>query len=403
MDKNKETLVNNILTRGVENIIPSKEKLEKELQGERKLIIDLGIAPTATRTHLGHSFPLRRLAWFVELGHNVTFLIGDFTALIGDTSDKDKERPVLTYEQIKENFASYQSQAEKFLDFSKVKVVHNSEWLSKLGFDDVVKLARHFTLNDFISRELIKKRLTEGVSVSLPEVLYPMMQGYDSYFMDTDIQIGGTDQTFNMQAGRTLQKDLRNKESYIIANGFLTGTDGRKMSKSWGNAIWLEDSAEEIFGKVMSVKDELLGEYFNLATNLSDEEILIHLESVKNGENPMKVKRVLARQIVKEISGAEKIELAEKSFDDKVVNKTAGEDVLEIKVTSPLLGTDQLSVLALENKLIESKSEFRRLLEQGGIHLNDQRVDKAQVELRLLQGENLVRLGKRKYLKIITS
>lgn len=403
MDKNKKKLISNILTRGVENIIPSKEKLEKELLGDRKLNIFLGIDPTATRIHLGHAFPLRRLAWFVELGHNVTFLIGDFTALIGDTSDKDKERPVLTYEQIKENFASYQSQAEKFLDFSKVKVVHNSDWLSKLGFDDVVKLARHFTLNDFISRELIKKRLTEGTSVSLPEVLYPMMQGYDSYFMDTDIQIGGTDQTFNMQAGRTLQKDFRNKESFIIANGFLTGTDGRKMSKSWGNAIWLEDSAEEIFGKVMSVKDELLGEYFNLATNLSDEEISIHLKSIKKGENPMKVKRILARQIVKEIVGEAKVTEAEKSFDDKVVNKTAGEDVLEIKVTSPLLGTEQLSVLALENKLIESKSEFRRLLDQGGIYLNDQRVDKAQIELRLKQGENLVRLGKRKYLKIITS
>lgn len=403
MKDNKETLIRNILTRGVENIIPSKEKLEKELQGKRKLNIYLGIDPTATRIHLGHAFPLRRLAWFVELGHNVTFLIGDFTALIGDTSDKDKERPVLTYEQIKENFASYQSQAEKFLDFSKVKVVHNSEWLSKLGFDDVVKLARHFTLNDFIGRELIKKRLTEGTSVSLPEVLYPMMQGYDSYFMDTDIQIGGTDQTFNMQAGRTLQKDLRNKESFIIANGFLTGTDGRKMSKSWGNAIWLEDSAEEIFGKVMSVKDELLIEYFNLATNLSDEEITAQMESIKNGENPMKVKRVLARQIVREIAGGDKVETAEKSFDDKVVNKTAGEDVLEIKVASPLLGTDQLSGLALENKLIESKSEFRRLLDQGGIYLNDQRVDKDQSELRLKQGENIVRLGKRKYIKIISN
>lgn len=403
MKDNKETLIRNILTRGVENIIPSKEKLEKELQGKRKLNIYLGIDPTATRIHLGHAFPLRRLAWFVELGHNVTFLIGDFTALIGDTSDKDKERPVLTYEQIKENFASYQSQAEKFLDFSKVKVVHNSEWLSKLGFDDVVKLARHFTLNDFIGRELIKKRLTEGTSVSLPEVLYPMMQGYDSYFMDTDIQIGGTDQTFNMQAGRTLQKDLRNKESFIIANGFLTGTDGRKMSKSWGNAIWLEDSAEEIFGKVMSVKDELLVEYFNLATNLSDEEIATQMESIKNGENPMKVKRVLARQIVREIAGGDKVETAEKSFDDKVVNKTAGEDVLEIKVVSPLLGTDQLSGLTLENKLIESKSEFRRLLDQGGIYLNDQRVDKDQSELRLKQGENIVRLGKRKYIKIISN
>ena len=203
-NKTDEEKIIEILTRGVANIIPGREALEKLLTSGRKLNVYLGIDPTSTRIHLGNAVPLRRLQLFVELGHKVTFLIGDFTALIGDTSDKESERPVLTYEQIEENFKTYKEQAEKFLDFSKVKLVHNSDWLQSINFPGVVKLMRHFSLNDFISRELIRKRLSEGKSISLPEVIYPVMQGYDSYFLDTDIQIGGTDQVFNMQAGRTL-------------------------------------------------------------------------------------------------------------------------------------------------------------------------------------------------------
>src|SRR3989344_706007 len=264
----KDELIESLLTRGVENIIPNKEDLERLLYSDRKLNVYLGIDPTATKIHLGHAFPLRKLQILADLGHNVTFLIGDFTTKVGDTSDKDSERPVLTDEQITENFQTYKRQAAKLLDFTKVQVHHNSEWLSKLNFGDVLKLTQSFSLNDFISRELIKKRLTEGKRVSLPEVLYPIMQGYDSYILDTDIQLGGTDQTFNMQAGRTLVKNLRNKESYVITNGFLPGTDGRKMSKSWGNAIWVEDTPEEMFGKVMSIKDDLIIQYFTLATNL---------------------------------------------------------------------------------------------------------------------------------------
>lgn len=216
MDKIEE-----LLERGVANIIPGREALEKALRSEKKLNVYLGIDPTATRIHLGHAVPLRQLQAFAELGHNVTFLIGDFTALIGDTSDKDSERPVLTAEQIEENFQTYKSQAEKILDFSKVHVRHNSEWLKKLNFEEIVKLCQQFSVGDFISRELIRKRLDSGKRVALHEVLYPVMQGYDSYFMDTDIQLGGTDQTFNMQAGRTLQKNLREKESFVMANVFF--------------------------------------------------------------------------------------------------------------------------------------------------------------------------------------
>ncbi|EKD85746.1 MAG: hypothetical protein ACD_37C00636G0001, partial [uncultured bacterium] len=233
--------MNDVLIRGVTNIVPGKNELEKLLSSGKKLNVYLGIDPTATKIHLGHAMPLRKLQAFADLGHNVTFLIGDFTALIGDTSDKESERPSLTKEEIEENFQTYKSQAEKILDFSKIKVVHNSEWLSKLTFEEIIKISQQFSAGDFVGRELIKKRLTEGKRVGLHELLYPVMQGYDSYYMDADVQIGGADQVFNIQAGRTLQKSLRNKESFVFCTDYLMGTDGRKMSKSWGNAIWLTD------------------------------------------------------------------------------------------------------------------------------------------------------------------
>src|SRR3990172_1229884 len=310
MDKIEE-----VITRGVTNIIPDKKKLENLLRSGKKLNVYLGIDPTATRIHIGHGVPLRKLQEFVELGHNVTFLIGDFTALIGDSSDKESERPILTYEDISENFKTYKEQASKILDFSKVKVKFNSACLKKLGFADVVKLCQHFSVGDFVSRELIKKRLSEGKKVGLHEFLYPVMQGYDSYFMDTDVQIGGADQTFNMQAGRTLQKDFRNKESFVLVTGYLEGTDGRKMSKSWGNAIWISDSPEEMFGKVMSINDNLIGQYLELATNLPLSEIQTEKKALQKGENPISVKRRLAQQIVKELHGKVEAQLASDHFD----------------------------------------------------------------------------------------
>ena len=402
-EASKKELIESFLTRGVENIIPSRTELEKLLYSDKKLNVYLGIDPTATRIHLGHAFPLRKLQILADLGHNVTFLIGDFTAKVGDTSDKEAERPILTDEQIEENFQTYKKQASKLLDFSKVKVHHNSEWLSKLNFGDVLKLTRNFSLNDFISRELIKKRLSEGKPVSLPEVLYPIMQGYDSYFMDTDIQLGGTDQTFNMQAGRTLQKNLRGKESFVLANGFLPGTDGRKMSKSWGNAIWIEDTPEEIYGKVMSTADDVILTYYLMGTNASQQVIDGARERLENGENPMNLKKELAKIIVSELHGEEQAKPSEEYFENTVVKKIAGEDTPVIKVdfSVPILGAEaSLAAYALANGLVSSNSEFKTLLKEGAIYLNDKRID-GEAELELNQGENVVRIGKRKYLKLV--
>lgn len=387
--------LNELLTRGVENIIPSRPKLETLLKSGQKLNIFIGIDPTATRIHVGHAVPLRKLNVFANLGHNVTFLIGDFTALIGDTSDKESERPILTSGEIRANFASYKKLAEKVLDFSKVKVVYNSEWLSQLTFTDIVKLSQHFSAGDFVGRELIKKRLSAGKHVGLHELLYPVMQGYDSYHLDTDIQLGGTDQTFNMQAGRLLQKDLRGKESYIIANGFLEGTDGRKMSKSWGNAIWLDDSPNEMYGKVMSLKDELIISYFTLATNLSQEQIADYTKSLKSGANPMELKKALAHQIVLELHSKNEADSAAEYFQKTVQNKELPQEIETMEIASGI----SASATLFSQVFNVSKSESKRIIEQGGAYINDKKITNLNENVDVVDNM-ILKFGKRKIKKL---
>jgi len=392
------TPIDDILTRGVENVIPQTEKLRQLLESGQKLNIYLGIDPTATRIHIGHAVPLRKLQALAELGHHVTFLIGDFTALIGDTSDKDTERPVLTSEQIRQNFETYKKQAEKILDFAKVSVRFNSEWLQKLSFAEIVKLTQHFSAGDFVGRELIKKRLAVGRKVGLHELLYPVMQGYDSYFLDTDIQLGGTDQTFNMQAGRTLQRDLRNKESFVLANGFLAGTDGRKMSKSWGNAIWLSDTPDEMFGKVMSLKDDLIVDYFKLSTNVSLSEIQAFKKRLAEGENPMQLKKSLAHQIVLELHSATAADAAQTHFEKTVQQKEVPEEMTEVSIAEKSLRLLDLLKICLPT---ESSANLRRFIDQGGVELlpiGERPTDlNAMIDLTKVE---TVRIGKRRYFKI---
>ena len=355
--------IEEVLTRGVTNIIPDKKKLEEALHSKKKLNVYLGIDPTATRIHIGHGVPLRKLQEFVELGHKVTFLIGDFTALIGDSSDKGNERPILTYEQIQENFKTYKEQASKILDFSKVKVKFNSAWLKKLGFADVVKLCQHFSVGDFVGRELIKKRLSEGTKVGLHEFLYPVMQGYDSYFMDTDIQIGGADQTFNMQAGRTLQKDFRDRESFVLVTGYLEGTDGRKMSKSWGNAIWISDSPDEMFGKIMSLHDDLIVQYFKNAIKTSEEKIDEVEKRLKAGENPLILKKELGLALITELHSKEAAEKAQKSFE-KTFQERSPEFNIKVSAGENLIKT----ITPFTSR--QSTSAAKELIRGGAVDVN---------------------------------
>lgn len=388
--------IDSVLTRGVANIIPGKEELKKALS-ERKLNIYLGIDPTATRIHLGHAVSLLKLQKFAEGGHNVTFLIGDFTALVGDTSDKESERPILTPEEIKENFKTYKKQAEKILDFSKIKVVHNSEWLSKLTYAEILRLKQQFTLNDFISRELIKKRLADGKSVRLDETEYPIMQGYDSYIMDTDLQIGATDQTFNMQAGRVLQKKLRNKESFVLTTEYLPGTDGRKMSKSWGNAIWLNDNPSDTFAKIMAINDDLIITYYTLATRVSNDEIKAIEERLKSGENPIKVKKELAFIIIAELHSEKAAEEAKDFFEKTVQKREMPEDIptVELNPETHLAAYELLVELGLST----SKSEAKRLIEQGGVYVDEELVATPNQEI-IPQDNMIIKAGKRHFVRI---
>lgn len=399
MDKIEE-----LLTRGVANIIPGKKELEKELRSGKKLNIYLGIDPTSTKIHLGHAVALRKLQSFSELGHHVTFLIGDFTALIGDTSDKDTERPVLTSEEIEKNFQTYKKQAEKIIDFSKVTIKHNSSWLKKLSFEDIIKLTQHFSVGDFVGRELIRKRLSENKRVGLHEFLYPVMQGYDSYFMDTDLQIGGTDQTFNMQAGRTLQKDIRNKQSFVMTNTILEGTDGRKMSKSWGNAIWLDDTPEDIYAKVMAINDELIVQYYTLATNVSLQEVTEAEAALKKGEHPMTIKKELAFEITKELTSLNDAETAKKSFEKRVQKGEKPEDIPTVPVSVAFEEGRWIVDVLLSTKLAKSRSEARRLAEQGGVEIilssGTKKITEPKEKVEFEEGM-IIKVGKRKFVKLV--
>ena len=392
--------IDDLLTRGVANIIPNREALNELLSSKKTLNVYLGIDPTATKIHLGHAVALRKLQLFAELGHNVTFLIGDFTALIGDTSDKDTERPVLSSEQIEDNFKTYKKQAEKILDFSKIKIKYNSEWLKKLSFTETIKLCQHFSFGDFAGRELIKKRLNDSKHVGLHEGLYPAIQGYDSYILDTDIQIGGTDQTFNMQAGRVLQKDLRHKESFILAMQFLEGTDGRKMSKSWGNAIWLEDNALDMYAKIMAINDSLIIQYFTLATNIDLSEIEKIKKDLEGGKNPMEIKKTLAKHIVSELHSKEDATKAAENFEKTVQNKEMPEVVTEVRLPENLISGATVIDAIFELNLAESKSEAKRLIEQHGVTIDNEVVENPNQAFTTNNG-TIIKVGKRKFVKII--
>ena len=390
-----QAIIDDILTRGVANIIPSKKELEKALKSNKKLNIYLGIDPTATRIHLGHAFPLRKLQKLSELGHHVAFIIGDFTARVGDTSDKEGERPVLTPKEIKANFSTYKKQAEKFLDFSKIDIRYNSEWLSKLTLTEVIELLKHFSVGDFISRELIRKRIDSGKRVALQEMIYPVMQGYDSLHLKTDLQLGGTDQTFNMQAGRTLIKNIDKRPSFVLTNNFLTGTDGRKMSKSWGNAIWIEDKPKNVYGKIMSISDDLIPEYFVFGTETPLKEIDTIKKDLKSSKtSPLEIKKKLALTITTELYDQKSAQQAQKQFESVFQKRQQPKDMLVYAINKPILLKDVL----LDQGLVESGANFKRLVFQGGIQMNGKKVTNPQIIL-LPEQENIIKIGKLKFLK----
>lgn len=389
----KEEKIEELLTRGVARSVDEKS-LATRLRGEKKLRIKLGIDPTSPNIHIGRAVALWKLRAFQELGHQVVFICGDFTGLVGDTSDKDSERPMLAEAQVSANMKSYFAQACKILDKSKTEMHYNSKWLKKLGFLEICKMADVFSLHEFSSRELIKKRLDAGKRVSFRELMYPLMQGYDSVAIQADVELGGSDQWFNLLAGRSIQPLYGQEPQDIMTFELLEGTDGRKMSSSWGNVINLTDEPADMFGKIMSLRDELIPRYFELATLVPLKEVKAFL---KETINPRDQKLQLGWQIVSQYHGPKKADEAKAAFIAQFSNKELPDDILEIKIKP---GIYSLSALLVETKLATSKSEARRLIEQGGVKI-DQKPATNDKEMQVGKTNNLLlQVGKRKFVRI---
>lgn len=353
-----------MLTRGVAEVI-GKEEILKKLQGGKKLRIKLGIDPTSPNIHIGRGVQLLKLQDFQKLGHHVVFIVGDFTGEIGDTSDKESERPMLSTEEVRKNMKTYLKQAGKLLDLSKIEVHHNSEWLEKPGYREICRQANVFSLAEIINREFIKKRLTEGKHISLREVLYPLMQGYDSVVIKSDVELGGTDQRFNMLAGRALQESYGQQPQSIITMNLILGTDARKMSSSWGNTINFTDQPDDMYGKIMSIPDNLIGSYLIHCTRVPMKEVReIERETARGTLNPRDAKMRLAREIVTLYHGVKAAQAAEAHFITIFQKKELPDEMPTVKVAKSEWSIIDLLVHV---KFASSKSEARRLIAQKGV------------------------------------
>ncbi len=380
-----------ILTRGVQQVLPSVDGLAK-LMEQKTIRLYLGIDPTGNQLTLGHAVVLRKLQQFVEAGHEVILLIGSGTVKIGDPTGKDQTRPLLTDEQIEAHFQTWKEQASPILDFDKIKVVYNGDWLDKLTFPDLVKLMAKFTVQQMMERDMFQERVKSNQPIHLHELIYPMLQGYDSVVLDVDLELGGNDQLFNMMVGRTLQAE-KNREKYVLAVPLLVGTDGRKMGKSLKNFIPLQSSPEDLYGKLMSVADNVMADYFRLLTGVPLEEVEQMELDVQSGSlHPMEMKKRLAHEITSWLHDEAAALAAADHFAKTVQDKELPDQIPTLQVESAITALE----LVMTSGIPTSKSEGRRLLEQGGVELDSQKVTDPLQELTLQGGETL-RVGKRNY------
>lgn len=391
------------LAKGTAEIIPRDElrrKLEKSVSTGKPLRVKLGVDPTAPDIHLGHTVVIRKLRAFQELGHTVIFLIGDFTGLIGDPSGNSATRPQLSRQEIDQNAETYKQQVSKLLDPSKTELRFNSEWMDQLGSDGFIRLASHVTVKQILERDDFSKRLDEEKPIALHELLYPLTQAYDSVALEADIELGGTDQKFNLLMGRSLQREYAQEPQVAMIMPLLVGTDGvQKMSKSLGNYIGINEQPSEIFGKVMSISDELMWRYYELLTDRSMQEIEALRESTTNGaRNPRDVKVELARSIIGDFHSAADAQNAEDEFNRIFKSKQAPENIEEVSLAS---GLWKLPRLLVDSGLATSMAEARRLIEQGGVSVEGEKHSRADVELSLSpELPILIQVGKRKFLRV---
>lgn len=390
-----------IILKGVDDIIDEKDLREKLVKADkegRQLVVKLGLDPSAPDIHLGHTVVLRKMKQLQDLGHKVVIIIGDFTGKIGDPTGKSQARKALTTEQVLENAKTYEEQIFKVLDKEKTEVRFNSEWLAKLNFEDVVKLAATITVARMLEREDFKKRYESHTPISVHEFFYPLMQGYDSVAINADIELGGTDQRFNLLMGRALQKDFGQESQVVIMMPLIEGLDGvNKMSKSLGNYIGVDEEAGVMYQKAMEIPDELIVKYYNLVTDVHPDVVNKIEEDLKEDRvNPRNVKMELAKEIVRLYHGEERANFAEERFKSVFQKGQIPVDILTVEASSDNFDLAQIIV---ENKLVQSKSEMRRLSTQGGVKINGEKV--TDLQSVAAQGELVVQIGKKKFIKII--
>lgn len=371
-----------VLTRGVDKVLPDKSTLAKLMQN-KNIRVYLGIDPTGPKLHLGHTIPLRKLQEFADHGHEAILVFGTGTVLAGDPSQRKEARGQITQKEIEENVKDWKRQAQKVLNFDKIKIKFNGDWLLKLNLADILNIASNISSTQLFKREMFTERLSRGDTVWMHETLYPLLQGFDSVELDVDAEIGGTDQTFNMLIGRELQKKMKNREKFVIATPLISGTDGKPMSKTSGNCVWLDDSPNEIFGKIMSLADSQIGEYWENLTNLP-----------KVDGKPMEIKKKLAQEIVKNFYSEDEAQKAKESFENTFQKGVAPEDIPTIEIGE---GSVEVVDFLVENNLAPSKSEAKRLIKDNAVEVDNETVNESEFEFA---DNQVLRVGKKKFVRI---
>ena len=392
-----------LIKRGTFEIIPEEDllkKLERSVNEGKPLNIKLGCDPSRPDLHIGHSVVLRKLAQFQSLGHQAILIIGDFTGMIGDPSGRNVTRPALSLQETRENGQSYLEQASKILNKDKTKIVYNSDWLDKMSFEDVIKLASKYTVARMIERDDFTKRFKAGEPISIHEFLYPLAQAMDSVAIKSDVELGGTDQKFNLLVGRDIQREYGLEPQVIITTPLIVGTDGvEKMSKSYNNYIGISESAQTIFGKTLSIPDSLIYNYYELATDISNEELIKIKEQLEDPSvNPRDLKRQLAKTLVRMYHNQNAADEAEKEFDTIFIKKEVPEDIPEYKFKNL---QDEINILDLITtvNLAGSKGEARRLVTQGGVSIDGNKITDITANISIT-GEQILKVGKRKFIKL---
>jgi tyrosyl-tRNA synthetase len=393
------------LCKGAAEIIPGdglKAKLEKSAKSGKPLRVKLGVDPTAPDIHLGHTVVIRKLKHFQEMGHTAIFLIGDFTAMVGDPTGQSETRPPLTREQVDSNARTYLDQVYKILDREKTEVRYNSEWLGKLSPHEIVKLCGHYRLARMLEREDFRSRLAGNLPISIHELLYPLFQAYDSVALRADVELGATEQKFNLLVGRDIQREYAQESQVALTMPILVGLDGqRKMSKSLGNYVGITEAPGEMFGKLMSIPDELMWSYYELVTDLRPDEIAaLRAQSSSGKLHPMDLKMRLAQEVISGFHGPQAAQKAAAEFQRVFRDRQAPEEPLERQL--PIGPAKKIGALLVELGMVASKSEAERLIKQGGVEMDGQRVEDSRREVNLAApGAFLLRAGKKKFLRIL--